>query len=427
MIRYDEALKILEMAAQERGPLPVEKLPLKKALGRVAAERLSSPEPLPAFDNSSMDGYAVFSPDTAEASPERPARLKVLGAVAAGDAPSKARAGGAYEISTGAPLPRGCDAVIRIEDARVLDGGRAVELKAPASPGDYLRRAGSDFRAGTPVLEAGTLLEPRHILVLAALGHDRIKVRRRPRVALISTGRELAQAGRKPGPGQIRNATAAYLSAALAQAGAEAAFHGTVPDEPKDFQRRMKKALAGDPDVVVATGAVSMGRHDFVAEEVKKLGGRTLYHRVAIRPGKPGLAASFPQGPLFFGLPGNPVSTVAGLRFFLLPYLGRLRGEPPEHALRARLEEDAEKPRGLRCFCKARLSAGPEGLSALVLTGQDSFRVRPLLETNAWAILPEEGELVRAGSLVEIVPLWPGPSFHPSPRGQRAAVEALRP
>lgn len=413
MISYAEALQILRRAAAERRSLPPEEVPLAEASGRVASRTIFSAEPLPPFDNASMDGYAVLAADTAPAVPRRPLRLPVLGAVAAGDAPGPASKGGAYEIGTGAPLPAGLDAVIRIEDVRVIEDGKAVEIQAPAEAGDYVRRAGQDFRAGTPVLEAGTRLGPRHLLALAALGHDAVPVRRRPKVALISTGKELVDPGLRPGPGQIRNATASFLVAALPLAGAEAVFVGTVPDDPEDFRRRIKEALGLGPDLIVTTGAVSMGRQDFIAGELRGLGAEILYHKVAIRPGKPGLVAGFHGGPLLFGLPGNPVSTVVGLRFFLLPFLRLLLGQPEELPLRARLSEDAPKPEGLRCFYKAVLAAGPGGAEVRALAGQASFQVRPLLDANAWLVLPEDGDVARAGGEAEVLPLWPDDEAFP--------------
>lgn len=410
MLCYREALVILLEAADRRGLLSAETVPLAEIRGRVAAARLSAADDLPPFDNSSMDGYAVVSAATAGASPAAPVILAVAGSVAAGDPPPEPeRAGGAYEIMTGAPVPTGCDAVVKIEQVRVLDGGRRVALAAPAGPGDFIRSAGQDFSAGEPAVEPGTILDARHVLALAALGVERVPVRRRPRVAVISTGRELVEPGRRPGPGQIRNSTAAYLAAVLPALGAETRFYGTVPDDPADFARRVRRALADSPDVLVTTGAISMGRHDFVTASIKELGAQILYHKVAIRPGKPGLVARFEGGPLVFGLPGNPVSTVVGVRFFLLPYIRRLLGMAEERPVRMRLESDAAKPEGLRCFYKAVASSSPDGATVRVLPGQASFQVRPLLESNAWAVMPEEGDRVPAGAEVEVFPILPGP------------------
>ncbi len=427
MIPYAKALRILESEAETRGELPSEKIPIGQALGRVSAEGVLSPEDLPAFANSAMDGYAVLASKTAGASPASPARLKVLGAVPAGDRPSKGKPDSAYEIHTGAPLPLGLDAVVRLEEATVLDGDGEIELSSPASRWDFVRQTGEDLKAGTQVLKTGTRIEGRHLLVLAALGLRRVSARRSPRVALISTGRELVEPGQRPGPGRIRNATASYLLASLPLAGAQASYLGNVPDEPRDFERRLGKALALRPDLILTTGAVSAGRRDFIEDSLKRCGGRILFHGAAVKPGKPVLAAGFSKGPLLIGMPGNPVSTVVALRFFALPFLRRLLGQPRERPLRARLVGETHKPLGLRCFLKARVSLGPQGLLAQALPGQASFQIKPLLDANAWLVLPEEGSPARAargpqrnsscgpvrslplaGKSVEVFPLWPG-------------------
>ena len=410
MLRYEEALQLILSAADSIGPLGIEEVGLAQAPGRVAASRIASAEALPPFDNSSMDGFAVVARETSAARRDCPVRLPVLGASAAGDAPAvPMRAWGAYEIMTGAPVPVGYDAVVKVEDVRKIDDN-LIELEAPAEAGDFIRRAGQDFRAGMPVFDAGTLLDPRHVLALAALGVESVPVRRRPKVALISTGRELVEPGQKPGPGQIRNSTAAYLLAALPLLGAEACYFGTAPDDVEDFKRRMEAALATRPDVVVTTGAVSMGRHDFVTGAVAAMGAKTLFHKVAIRPGKPGLVARFADGPVFFGMPGNPVSTVVGLRFFLLPLLRKLQGMPAETPARMKLACDTPKPAGLKCFFKAVVSLSPEGARVQALSGQASFQIKPLVQANAWVIFPEEGDKALAGAECDVYPILPGPA-----------------
>jgi molybdopterin molybdotransferase len=394
MISYAEAVALLMEAAHKTGHLPVEDVPLSQALSRVAAGRLLSLESLPRFANSAMDGYALRSKDA-------PGRLSVSGTVCAGDKPPRAlKPGTACEIMTGAALPPGADAVVPVEFAEKADDGRAV-LVAAAHAGDFVRQAGQDFEEGGIIAEAGTCLSAKHILALAALGAAKVPVRRRPRVAVLSTGRELVPAENNPKPGQIRDASGPYLLAALAEAGCEPAFHGIVRDDVPDFRRRIKKILSARPDVVLTTGAVSMGKHDFVTAEIQRLGARLLFHKTATRPGKPLLAARFERGPLFFGLPGNPIATVVGLRFFVLPFLRERLEMPPEQPLKARLSVDVEKPDGLRCFFKARL----EGQKARVLQGQGSFQIHSLLGADAWAVLPETGSRCRAGTLIDVFPL----------------------
>jgi molybdopterin molybdotransferase len=403
MIRHAEALALLRAAARER-LLGAEGVSLKNALGRTSAEPLKSREPIPAFDNSAMDGYALAAAKAARA----PARLPVLGTIMAGDAPRCQAESGAWRIMTGAPLPAGCDAVIPIERTRTLDGGAAVELLDPVETGDYVRGRGRDFAADAEVCPAGTRLGARHLLALAAVGVANVPARRRPRVALIATGRELAGPEETDlAPGRIRDASSIYLSAAVPALGADFEFHGVVPDAPERFRSLFEKALSRNVDVILTTGAVSMGDADFIPSSLKALGAEIIFHKAAIRPGKPVLFAKMKNGPLVFGLPGNPVSTVVGLRFFVEPCLRSLLGRPDEAPFRSKLSADVEKPEGLRCFFKARRSA--DG-SVEVLPGQASFQIHSLLSADCWAVLPEEGDALKAGAGVDVYPLSESPA-----------------
>lgn len=397
MIRYHEAVRKMREAAKARGVMEPEQVPLDRACGRVLAEKVVSREALPPFDNSSMDGYAVRSCEAAAA----PVWLPVQGAVAAGDAPlMNVVSGGAYEINTGAPIPAGCDAVVPLESVHLMDGGRAVEIVEPPHPGDYVRQKGRDFPAGETVMKNGAELDTRHILALAALGVAAVPARRRPRVGVISTGRELVGPGEEPGPGQIHNATASYLLAVLPELGAEPVWLGSVGDDKEDFKKLLENGERLELDVILSTGAVSKGRHDFVAAALKELGADILYHNVAVRPGKPGLGARLGRT-LFFGLPGNPLSTVVGLRFFVQPALRELLGRPEEAPELMTLLEDVPKPEGLRCFFKAVVEDG----KAKALPGQASFQIKPLLAAERWLVLPEAGDLAKAGLRVEVFPL----------------------
>jgi molybdopterin molybdotransferase len=398
MIRHAEALALARAAARERA-LPQENVPLAHAFGRTCCAPLVAREAIPSFDNSAMDGYALAAVKAATA----PARLPVLGRIMAGDAPRCRAESGAWRIMTGAPMPAGCDAVIPIERTRELDGGRAVEMLDPVEPGDYVRGRGRDFAEGAQVCAAGTRLGARHLLALAAVGVPCVPVRRRPRVALISTGRELVRADEPElEPGQIRDATSSYLSAAVEELGADFEFHGIVPDVPQQFSSLFERVVARNVDLILTTGAVSMGDADFIPENLKSLGAEIIFHKVAIRPGKPILFARFKNGPLIFGLPGNPISSVVGLRFFVEPCLRELLGRPAEVPLRLILSAEVEKSEDLRCFFKGRRS----NQSRIdVLPSQASFQIHSLLSADSWAVLPEEGSRLAAGTEIDVYPL----------------------
>ncbi|PIR18800.1 MAG: molybdopterin molybdenumtransferase MoeA [Elusimicrobia bacterium CG11_big_fil_rev_8_21_14_0_20_64_6] len=398
MITYAEARRLISEAALARPALSEETVPLSQALGRVCATELFGREPIPPFDNSAMDGYALAHARAAGAS-SAPLTIPVLGTIFAGDAPRCQAEAGAWKIMTGAPIPAGCDAVIPVEQTRPLDGGRAVELLHTPNDGDFIRGAGQDFGAGAQVCPAGTRLGPRHLMALAAVGLSSVPVRRRPRIALIATGRELTPPDEPLGPGKIRDASSAYLAAECERLGVDFYFHGIVADDAAAFSARMELALGKGYDAILTTGAVSMGDADFIPKALQELGAELIFHKVAIKPGRPILFAQFKNGPFVFGLPGNPVSSVVGMRFFVQPCLRDLMGQPEETPLRFRLASKTEKPEGLRCFFKARRGHGG---SVEILPAQASFQIHSLLAADCWAVLPEEGDQVKTGAEVDV-------------------------
>ena len=411
MISFEEAIRQIRHIASAKPDLEVEILPLSETQGRVLAQDLVSAENTPPFDNSAMDGFALCAENTLLASAEKPLRLPVRGITAAGDSPvDKAATDGAWEIMTGAALPPGFDAIVRIEDVVVERNSDRqalfIELRQPVKIKTYVRAAGEDFKVGSDIVKKGQRLGPQHILALASLGFAQIPVFRKIRVAHISTGRELVPCDQTPQPGQIRNSTGPFFRAALQALGVDLIFSETIPDDADQFRETVKNILSEKVDCILTTGAVSMGQFDFVAEEIQKLQAKVYFHKVAIQPGKPLLFAEFPSGTVLFGVPGNPVSGVVSLRFFIENYLRGLSRQAFEQPLRARLAADASKAEALRQFAKAQLVMSDEGSQIRVLPGQMSFMVKPLLQANAWAVLPEGRALTRAGEWVDIYPLY---------------------
>ncbi|MEY2161209.1 molybdopterin molybdotransferase MoeA [Rhodanobacter sp. FW106-PBR-LB-2-11] len=397
MLDPDEALRLILSAC---APLPAQQVPVAEAMGRVLAAPVRAPGALPPFDNSAMDGYALGGDnETLAAGSEWP----IEGEQAAGDGIAHAQRG-AWEIMTGARLPDGLDRVIPVEQTERLEAPARVRLLADVASGENVRTAGSDVPAGETVLAVGTLLAPQHLMLLAALGAGRVTVAERPRVAVLCTGRELVDDPAAPlSSGQIRNSNGPFLAARLPQAGAELAHIETVGDEVDAFLAAFARARAAGARVVISTGAVSMGRYDFVPQALEQLGAEAVFHKVAIRPGKPLLFARLPDGTLFFGLPGNPIAVAVGLRFFVEPALRAMLGLPRELPWRVPLAADyAKKPR-LRFHLKARVVLDAQGhLVARVLPGQESYRIRPLAEANAWVVVPLDAQALPAGTLVEV-------------------------
>ncbi len=421
MIEYQEALQVLRSFSSEP---ETEIIDLENAVGRTLSTHLMANETSPPFDNSAMDGYLVRSSATASATSSNPVLLPVKKCLGAGDTSNEYfDCNSALEIMTGAPIPASDhDCVIKIEDVAEIirnssDGTTHILLTKPFFSGANIRRAGEDFQSGQVLFQTGQTIELSHLLVLATLGISQLSVVRMPKVGLISTGKELvSHSVAKLGPGQIRNSTGLYLKKSL-----EALHHpvidcGNVADDPDLFLNHVKNCLNSGAQLVLSTGAVSMGRYDFVKSSLERMGAQIHFHKCAIRPGKPILFASTmweDRRVFFFGMPGNPISTAVGFRFFVRPFLDHIVGRSGSNATKtdsqytkAKLANDFKKPEGYRCFFKAHgrtLDSGEQVVEPL--TGQASFMVSPLLKANSWVVFNESDNVAKAGSIVEVCKL----------------------
>jgi molybdenum cofactor synthesis domain len=383
---------------------PIE-LTLLDAQGLLLAENVSADFPLPSFDNSAMDGYAVRAIDTRDATPDHPVVLQVVGDVAAG---AKTRAGMgpglAMRIMTGAPIPAGADAVIPLEDT---DRGLArVRINRPARTGECLRRSGEDLAAGAPALGAGAALGPQQLGLLAAVGRDRVTVRPRPRVIVLSTGSELIEVGRRPAFGEVIDSNSYMIAAAAKDAGADARRVGIVIDDHAKLLDALESQLLR-ADVLVTSGGVSMGAYDVVKEALSELG-TVEFVRLAMQPGKPqGFGHVGDKVPIFC-LPGNPVSSLVSFEAFVRPAIRKLLGK--RHLQRATVEaaalEGAKSPHGIRQYRRGvlhREAGGGYGVS--FSGGPGSHLIAALALSNCLVVIPEEVTEVVAGENVTVMPL----------------------
>jgi molybdopterin molybdotransferase len=414
MISYNEAVAVLKEIALQ-SPVKEEECSLRLAAGRVLSREVVGFEDVPHFDNSAMDGFALVSRETQSASEGNPLRVPVSTFLAAGDVfefNSQIDQLASIEIMTGAPLPKGkFDSVVRIEDVEVLlrNGEKEIVVHRPVRHLENVRLQGSDFRAGDKIAQKGEFIGAQHLMAFASLGIDKVWTRKPLKVAVLATGKELIEIGReRTNSAQIWNSSGPLLMAALKELGCEGVDLGIVADdEPETFRSLLRQGLQEGVDLFLSTGAVSKGKHDFVVEALKEVGAVVHFHKAAIRPGKPICFAEFPEEKAaFFGLPGNPVSTVVGFRFFVEPYLRARLGLGMERGVGASLDKDAKKPEGLRCFYKGRayLTSDNE-IQVEILEGQASYVVSSLLSANCWVVLPEEGSSVFAGSRVQIFSL----------------------
>ncbi|HEY2703574.1 MAG TPA: gephyrin-like molybdotransferase Glp [Candidatus Dormibacteraeota bacterium] len=385
-------------------PLSTERVPLAEALGRVLAAPVVSRRTLPPFANSAMDGYAVQAADIAGATAEQPTVLPVRGESRAGTVPSRRlHAGSAMRIMTGAPLPEGADTVVRHEDTD--DGRYSVAIRVAAPLGTSVRLAGEDMRAGDEVLTPGRRLRSGDLAACAALGEVWLEVGRRPRVAVLSTGDELVDPEREPGPGQIVDSNGVAVTAAVRDAGGEAVRLGIARDTLDDLRRLLEEGARCD--LVVTSAGVSVGDHDHVREVVEEMGSLDLW-RVAMRPGRP-LAVGSVRGVPFIGLPGNPVSSQVTFELFARPAILALQGATQPHRPRsvAVTLEPMDKPEGLETFHRGILERDPDGGPPGVrLTGaQGSGILRSMVLADCLVALPAAGSRVPESTLVEIIPL----------------------
>ncbi|MBI1845400.1 MAG: molybdopterin molybdotransferase MoeA [Candidatus Rokubacteria bacterium] len=404
MLNVEEALqKILERV----GPLETERVDLLASLGRALAEPIVSGREIPPWPNSSMDGYALRAADVRAGE----TRMPVVGRITAGVMPSRTLgAGETMRIFTGAPLPEGADAVVPQEDVRVDDGH--VVLRGPIPAGAFVRPRGEDVRPGDRVLDAGAALGPAEIGLLAALGHGRPLVHRRPRVAILSTGDELAELGSEPGPGQIPNSNSYSLFAQALEAGAEPVILGIAADRLETIEERLTWGLGAD--VLLSSAGVSVGEADLVKDALTRLGAELHLWQVSMRPGKPITFGTLGRT-LVFGLPGNPVSAMVTFELFVRPALRRLAGHAAlmRPRLRARALARIANPGARRGYLRATLVDDGSGYGVRLTGDQGSGILRSMVLADGLAIVPPDTTL-EAGQEVDVIVLR-SPVKEPTP------------
>ncbi len=386
-------------------PLPIETVGIEEAGGRVLAEPALSALTLPVWTNSAMDGFAVRAADVASATSARPVTLRVLGEVPAGRAPDQAVASGtALRIMTGAMMPDGADTVVPVEQTDAPVGASEVPamvaVYAPTSAGENVRWPGSDVAAGALLLDAGRSCDAAAIALLAATGHGSVRVHRRPRVAVISTGDELVPPGSPLGPAQIHDSNSYALAAQAAEAGAEVRRLGVAGDTLAALLEMLRGAVAW-ADVVVLSGGVSLGAHDHVKAAFAELGDLSLW-RVAIKPGRPFAYARATVGDrtvALFGLPGNPVSVFVTFELFVRPVIRRLEGRPQAFdrpTRMARLTQPMRGSSGRHTIARIVLADDPERPDSLIARssgGQDSYMLGSLAKANGMIFIPPDADL----------------------------------
>ena len=421
MISIDEAQRIV---LDSVSPLPPERMALLDALGCVLAEAVVAMIPLPPFDNSAMDGYAVAAEDTRGASRDNPRALKVAEDLPAGTAPARrVQRGTAARIMTGAPLPPGADAVVMVvetlargtstgsgsprEDragpprAKSRGGRGEVEILREAEPGDNVRPAGEDIEAGVVALSPGLTLGPGELGLAAALGCATVVAIRRPSVAVLTTGSELVEPGEELKPGAIYNSNQAALATRVLSVGAKVAKCLHVEDEADAVERALRECA--DADIILTTGGVSVGEYDFVKIALERLG-EIKFWQVRMKPGKP-VAFGEVLGRPLFGLPGNPVSALVTFELLAAPALRRLAGHENcmPTTVKARLLTGLSHKPPRREYVQAVTQHGEDGYVVQPSQKRGSAMLTSTVGANSLVVIPEESVGVRAGEMVDVI------------------------
>jgi molybdopterin molybdotransferase len=391
--------------------LETEERPILDCLGQVLAEDVASSVNVPPLDNSAMDGYALRAADIRGTDQGSPCLLRVIATLPAGSVSRRAvEPGTAIRIMTGAPIPEGADTVVKFEDTDetrrkqvTSEIGILREIKAGAN----VRRAGEDITRGKLILGKGTVLRPSEIGVLASVGRSRLKVIRRPVVAILATGDELVEIDQELGPGQIYNSNTYGLAAQVERYGGLPRILGIARDRKRSLNEKLKKGL--DSDLLITSGGVSMGDYDLVKDILAEKGEITFW-QVRMKPGKPLAFGRIGNLPLL-GLPGNPVSSMLSFEIFARPAIFKMMGKPPRSkpVIQAVVDSPLENNDGRRVYVRARVEKSDERYLARVTGAQGSGILTSMALANGLIIIPEDKETIAAGEEVRVIMLdWDG-------------------
>ena len=381
-------------------PLGLEKATLLDALNRVIGEDICASRDIPPRDNSAMDGYAVKAKETKGASAENPVILTVIENIQAGYLPRKTLATGeASKIMTGAFVPEGADAVVRLEDTK--QDGNKVEIFEEAGKGLNIRYEGEDVRAGELVIPSGDVVRPAEMGMLASVGRASILIYQRPTVAVLATGDELVDIDGDVSGYKIISSNSYSLAGQVMACGAELLQMGIAKDTKEDLLAKFKAALRAD--IIVSSAGISVGDFDFVNDVMEEMGATIEFREVAQRPGKPLTFGSLDGKPLF-GLPGNPVSSMIAFEQYVRPVILKMMGHKKlfRRTIKAELTEDIRKKRGFRYFIRARIQCEGETMTAATTGEQGSGILKSMVMANGIIIIPEDVSLAEKGSRVTV-------------------------
>ena len=404
MINYITAQKKLK---KSKIKIKDELISSLKSLNRICSKNIYSPSNYPSGNNTAFDGYAIKSNDTINFNGKKYKKFKILKSIAAGKNPKikNVKNFETVEVMTGALLPKQFDTVIPIEQINFVHskhGEKYIVINKKIRKNEFIRFKGSDYKKGEIILKKGQLIEPKHILAMKTLGVKKICVKKKINLIFYSTGKEITNKEKIP-PWKVRNSNSFYLNSLTKEMPIIFKEKNILRDnDEKKFQKELKKNIKSKTDVIVTSGAVSAGKYDFIPKIIKKQKLISYFKGVAIRPGKPVTFAKLQKNKVFFGLPGNPISSAACFRFFVLPFLLSSLEMKKEQPIFAKLQNPFLKNKFFTRFIKGKINTNNRGIVEFkVLKGQESFRINSFTKANSWGLFPSGKSSFKRGSLIK--------------------------
>ena len=377
---------------------------LKDALNRITSKEVIAKSDYPADDNTAFDGFAINSKETKN----KFQKFKIIKTIAAGDNPNikKVPKLSCIEVMTGAIIKKPFDTIIPIEDIKFFpskQNAKYIIINKKIKKSEFIRPKGSDYKKGNKIIKKGELLNPAHILSLKTLGIDRVLVKKRVNIVFYPSGNELSDKKNIPS-WKIRNSNTIYLNSLIKSLPVNFTVQKILRDkDQKLFKKQISKQLKSKTDILITSGAVSKGKFDFIPSVINQFKLKNHFKGVAIRPGKPIMFAKFNNNKCFFGLPGNPISSVACFRFFVIPLLFKSLGLKAEKPIFAKLKNKFSKKKKFTRFVKGKLTFDKKGsVQFEVFEGQESYKIEPFVKSNAWGVFKDGVSVFNKGNLIDV-------------------------
>ena len=404
MNSYNLAIKKIE---RNNISIKNELVSIKDSLNRVLAKDIFSPTNYPISNNTAFDGYAVSSKETNSLNVKKPKKFKIIKSISAGQNPhiKKIPKFSAIEVMTGTIIQKPFDTIIPIEQTKLFSSNsksKYIILRNKLKKNEYIRNAGSDFKKGDKILKKGKIINPSHILAFKTLGIEEVLVKKKPKLVFYPTGNELSESKKIP-KWKIRNSNTNYLESYIKNLPVNFKVKKILRDNHRDkFRKELLKNMKSKSDIVITSGALSAGKFDFIPEIIKTFKLKSSFKGVAIRPGKPTMFAKFKNNMCFFGLPGNPISSAACFRFFVLPLIFKSLGIIFERPVHAKLKYNFKKKKNFTRFIKGKLIFTKEGDSKFeVMEGQESYKIKSFTKSNAWGVFKSGISKYKKGAYIE--------------------------